>query len=165
MKIINYFTILYLKHNLHPSTFTMDMNNAASSKPESPKVKDVCMMSLPGTPTKVTPTTMDDLITRLAFLEIENVALRNKLVASNPDRITRTMKMLFYHDNKTRQDVIGTLEDRLKKANLAVQNRAGKILVPWRMIKECTDLIWNDIEEDVKETYRGRAIDKIIAKI
>ena len=103
--------------------------------------------------------TIEQLLARISALELENRALKEKRHKKSVDAVEGKAKMLFYHANKNREDILSTMEERLKSANLALTTKDGKVVVPWQFVKECTDLVWKESPETVKDEYRNMAMD------
>jgi ribosomal silencing factor RsfS len=102
--------------------------------------------------------TMKDILDRMAGLELENRKLRTMVLSTNKEKIEKRAKMLCYHDNKTRPDILSALEERLEKSGLVIRKSNGKAMLPWRLVKVCTDVIWKEMSEEDREEYRVKAI-------
>jgi hypothetical protein len=132
-------------------------------------LQDVAMSSLPASPaasTRSRPSApgLEELMARLVTLELENKSLKMKLMKAKTSAVEYNAKLLFYHDNKKRSDIISTLVDRIQKADAVIVQKNGKVHVPWRFVKACTDHVWAEVEESVREKYRAMALEKIVAK-
>lgn len=106
---------------------------------------------------------------RLQQLEQENIALKATVDKKkiSKARMEKKAKMLFYHDNKDRPDVVNEIRSRLAKGNLMLVRKNGddsKEIIPWVFVKECTDMIWNDLPDEDKGVYLSVAVERLRQK-
>lgn len=107
---------------------------------------------------------VDALVARIQQLELENKVLRRKLISNQQSSVETKAKLLFYHDNKKRTDIVEVVEERLKKADVIMLKKDGKMYVPWRFVKACTDHVWSELDTSAKEEYMQKAVTNMATK-
>jgi len=92
-----------------------------------------------------------------------------KTTGTKPKKITEKMllrkaKFMFYHDNKTHADILGEIVPRLERAGLLFKRKIVvdgvekfKDIVPWQMVKEGTDSLFETLPDESKELYIEKA--------
>lgn len=85
------------------------------------------------------------------------------------DKVLAQAKMLNYHDNKDREDIRTAIVDKLSKAFadypkmkpyrvVVGKDGKSKYVIAWELVKEATDIVWDELEEGKKAAYKDAAL-------
>lgn len=106
---------------------------------------------------------------RARLIDLLNTRARKHVDPFSDDRVLAQAKMLNYHDNKDREDIRTAIVDKLSKAfadypkmkpyRLVVgKDGKSKYVIAWELVKEATDIVWDELEEGKKAAYRDAAL-------
>jgi hypothetical protein len=94
---------------------------------------------------------------------------KGKKQTVKPKQITekgllRKAKFMFYHDNKTHKDILGEIVPRLESAGLLFKRKSVvegvevfKDVIPWQMVKEGTDALFETLPDESRDLYLEKA--------
>ena len=93
---------------------------------------------------------------RIAMLKMELREQNQKRKSAKG--FLRKAKSIYYHENKTRSDILKDVKERLEKAGLYIIS-SGKPVIPWRIIREYTDREFDLLSTEVMRKYLIAAVD------
>jgi hypothetical protein len=109
---------------------------------------------------------VSDLQELIAGMEIGKAGKKH---SAKPKQVTekgilRKAKFMFYHENKTRADILGEIVPRLESAGLLFKRKSVvegvevfKDVIPWQMVKEGTDALFESLPDESRDLYMAKA--------
>jgi uncharacterized small protein (DUF1192 family) len=108
---------------------------------------------------------VDAIDQRLAALKAEEKALKKqRKQLMNTKRYVTKARLLYYHARKTDDAVIKELRTRLVHVGLLMVRKVkvgrttvDKEIIPWHMVKQACDILFDNEPADVKQQYMNQA--------
>jgi hypothetical protein len=100
---------------------------------------------------------IDAIDQRLLALKAEEKALKKqRKQLMNTKRYVSKARLLYFHARKTDETVLKELRTRLQHVGLLIV-RKNKEMIPWHMVKQACDLLYDNEPVDVKQHYLNQA--------